>query len=145
MPPEAMMGIFRTRRAAGNQHEVRGIFLARVAGAFEAVDADRIDAGALCTERVPYSDTLVHNPDAVVLELTEELPRHVARRFNDAHTAVDDGVHVVGIWRGLDRGQHGDIHAEGSFGHAAAAVYLLAQMVGCRLGQSRQDAQAAGV
>ncbi|MNZ92962.1 hypothetical protein D3C78_1120100 [compost metagenome] len=69
----------------------------------------------------------------------------VAGGFEDLHAAFDDYVEVLVVGRRVDRRQQGDVHAERLVGHRPAAFDLARQILGGRLGQRGEDAQAAGV
>src|SRR6516225_1990972 len=123
----------RPRPSPKPPEAIRGIVLARMAGAFKTVDRDRIRAHALGRQRVADAGALVHDLDAVLLELGDMLLRLVAGGLDDLDAALDDGLAVFGIGRRLDRGQDGQVHAERLVGHGTAARDLPGQILRRRL------------
>ena len=144
-PPEAIIGIFTLSAARRDQDQARDVVLARMAGAFEAVDGDRVDADALRLERMAHRGAFVDDLDAVLLELGDVLLRVVARGLDDLDAAVDDRLTVFGIGRRLERRQDGQVDAEGLVGHVAAARDLLGELFRRRLGQRGDEAERAGI
>lgn len=122
-----------------------GVVLAGMAGAFEPVDRDGIDAHALGRERVADAGALMHDLDAVLPELVDMLLRLVARGLDHRDAALDDGGAIFGVRRRLDRGQDGKVDAKGLVGEIAAARDLLCEILGCRLGQRRDEAERASI
>ena len=128
-----------------DQDQAGDIILARVAGAFEAIDADHVHAHLLRRNGMAHGGALVQHGHAVALEILDMLARVVPGGFHDRHAAIDDRAAIVRIGRRADRGQDRQVHAKRLVGQRAAAVDLAAQVVGRRLGQRGQDAQPPGV
>ena len=105
----------------GNQDQPGRVVLAGMAGAFKAVDRNRIDPHALRRQRVADAGAFVHDHDAVLLEFGDVLLRLVARGLDDLDAAFDDGLAIFGVRRRLDRRQDGQVDAERLVGQAAAA------------------------
>jgi len=129
----------------GNQNQARDVIFARMTGAFEAVDRDCIDADALRGQRMTHRRAFVDHDDTVLLEMRDVLLRVVACGLHDFDAAVDDCLTVLRIRRRIDRRQNCQIHRERFVGHGTAALDLLAQSIGSRLCQRRQNAESAGV
>jgi hypothetical protein len=132
---------------AVEQDEVGDVGLADVAGAFEAVDGQEVDAELDGAEGVPDGGALVQD-DAGRLGFLEHLDDgagRVAGRLDDADAFVEDGLRVARVVGRVDGGQQGEVDAEGLVRHALASSDLLAQGVGRRLGERREDSESAGV
>ena len=69
MPPEDTKLI----RGAGQQDEVGNVVLARVATAFEPVDANRVAADLLRFQRMAHAGAFVDDLDPRILERWEQL------------------------------------------------------------------------
>jgi hypothetical protein len=142
MPPDAMIGNAQLARRDRQQHQAGHVVLARMAGAFEAVDRHGVDAIAFGRQRMAHRGALVHDLHVMALQRLDEVLRAVARGLHDLHAAVDDGLHVLGVRRRLHRRQDREVHAKGLVGHRAHARDFLAQVVGRGLRQRREHAQA---
>ena len=129
----------------GDQDEAGNVVLTGMAGAFETVDRNGIDAHPLGGQRMADGGAFVDDGDAVRLEMLDMLLRAMAGGFDDGDTHVDDRPAIVGIGRRRYRGQDGEVHPERLVGHRPAAFDLAAQIVGRRLGEGGEDAEAAGV
>src|SRR3546814_13813424 len=70
-----------------------------MAGTFETIDADGIDAGAFGTQCVADGDTLVDDPDAGAFQSGPMIRRFRTRGFNKLDAAFDDGIDVLGVRR----------------------------------------------
>src|SRR4029453_9759731 len=81
--------------------------LARVAAAFEAVDADGVAADRFSLQRMPHRGAFVDDPDAGLLECRQPLLGIVARRLDDLDAALEDGLGVAGIVGGRTGGAGG--------------------------------------
>jgi hypothetical protein len=130
---------------ARQQDEVGHIVLARVAAALEAVDADRVAADRLGLERVAHRGALVDHLDAGLVQHRHPLLRVVAGGLHGLHAAVDDRLDVAGVVGRADRGQEGQVHAEGLVGHLAAAADLVGQQFRRALREAGDQTQAAGI
>ena len=116
-----------------------------MSGAFEAVHRDRIDADLLGRHAMAHRGALVDHLDAGVLELGQEGLGVVAGGLDDLDARIDDGVDVFAVGPRHQGRQDGAVDAERLVGHLAAALDLLAQVLGRRLGQRGEDAERAGV
>ncbi len=128
-----------------DQDQAGGVVLTRMAGAFETVDRDGVDAHALGRERVADAGAFVHDLDAVLLEFVDMLLRLVAGGLDHCDTALDDGGAIFGVRRRLDRGQDGEVDAKRLVGEVAAARDFPGQVLRGRLGQRRDEAERAGI
>ena len=128
-----------------DQDEAGNIVLAGMAGAFETVDRDGIDAHPLGREGMADGGAFMDDDDAMRLEIIDMFLRLVAGGLDDLDAAVDDRLAILRIGRRIDRGQDGEVHAQGLVRHRPAAVDLAAQIVRRRLGQGGKDAQAPGI
>ncbi len=128
-----------------DQDQAGGVVFARVTGALKAVDRDRIHAHALRRQRVTHAGAFVDHLDAVLLELVDMLLRLVAGGLDDLDAAVDDRLAIFGVGRGLDGRQDRQVHGDRLLGQRPRPGDLLAQVVGGRLGQGGDDAEAAGL
>jgi len=81
------------------QDHVRDVVFARMATAFEAVDADRIAADPLGGQRMTHRRAFVDDLDPMRLQGRDVLRRVAASGFDDAHTALDDRVDVFRVGR----------------------------------------------
>src|SRR3546814_8097968 len=88
-----------------------------MAGTFETIDADGIDAGAFGTQCVADGDTLVDDPDAGAFQSGPMIRRFRTRGFNKLDAAFDDGIDVLGVRRRRDRRKHRHVDAERLVGH----------------------------
>ena len=79
-PPEAIIGIFTLSAAAGIRIRPGMSSSPGMAGAFEAVDRDGVDAHALGRQRVAHRGALVDHLDAVRLEVGRRAPAACSRR-----------------------------------------------------------------
>ena len=130
---------------ARQQDQVRHVVLARMAAAFEAVDADRIAADALGLERMPHRRAFVNDLDAGSLQRRQILLRASPGGLDDLDAAFDDGADVFRIGRGRKRRQERQVHAERLVGHVAAARDLARQQFRRLLRQPGDDAEPAGI
>ena len=132
-------------RRAREQDEVRHIILARMAAAFETVDAHRIAADLLRLEAVAHRGALVDHLDPGVLQRRQQIDRVAPRRLDHLHPAVDDRLDQPGIvGRGQGR-QDGEVHAEGLVGHVLAARDLVGELFGRALRQAGDDPEPARI
>jgi len=135
-------------RRADCQHPVADHVLAGVAAALRAVDGDHVGAQTLRRQRVAHGGALVDHDDAVLLQGLDQLLRtatcaaenhtgvQVQTRLlwqlwgtdtashtcslHDAHSLLDDDADVrTVVWRN-QRGQQGQVDAEGLAGELAA-------------------------
>lgn len=89
--------------------------------ALEAVDAQEVHPELDGRLRVPDRRAFVQHDAAGGFELRDDGAGGVARRFDDAHAFVDDGL-GVGVVVGRDeRGEEGQVYGEGVRGEVAAA------------------------
>ena len=77
-----------------NQDQAGRIVLAGMAGAFEAVDRDRVDAHAFGRQCVAHAGAFVQHHDAVLLEFGDVFLRLVAGGLDDLDAALDDGLAI---------------------------------------------------
>src|SRR3954453_23667665 len=128
-----------------DQDQAGGVVLAGMTGAFEPVDRDGVDAHALGREPVTDAGAFVHDLDAVLPELVDVLLRLVAGSFDHLDAALDDSGAIFGIRGRLDWGEDGEVDAKRLVGEIAAAGDLLPEVLRCRLGQRRDEAERAGI
>ena len=103
----------------GQQHDQADVVLARVAGAFEAVDADHVDALAHRRDRVAHAGALVDHLDPGFLEGGQVIGRRAAGGLDDLDPAFDDRLAVFVVGDRVDRRQQREVDAERLVGEAA--------------------------
>jgi hypothetical protein len=84
---------------ARQQDHVWNVVLARMPAAFETVDADRIAADPLCSQRMANRGAFMDDFDAVNLQGRQILLGVATGSFDDADAAFDDRVYVFRIGR----------------------------------------------
>lgn len=120
---------------AGQQDEVRDVGLADVAGAFEAVDGEVVDAQADGGLRVSDRGAFVEDLAVGGFELLDYRAGGVAGCFDDADPLVDHHLRVGGVVRWDHGGEEGEVYGEGGGGHGATAADLFAEVFGRGLGE----------
>lgn len=130
---------------AGQEDEVGDVGLADVAGALEAVDAQKVDAELDGALGVADGGALVQDDAAGLFQLGDDGAGAVAGRLDNGDALVDDGLGVGAVVGGVERGQEGDVDGEGVLGQGAALLDLGAQVGGGGEDEGRDDAQAARV
>jgi hypothetical protein len=120
------------------QDEVGDVRLPNVAGAFEAVDGQEVDAELDGGLGVPDGGALVQDGRVDLLQLLNNRAWAVAGRLNDLDAFVDDDLCVRGVVRGDEGGQERQVDAKGVLGHGAASADLLAQVFGSGLRERGQ-------
>ena len=130
---------------ATEEDKVGNVALADVAGALEAVDAEKIDAQADGALGVADAGALVQDGDAGLFELLDDGAGGVTRSLDNVDPLVDDGLGVGAVVRRDESRQKGDIDGKGTVGEGAAAADLVAQGSGRGENEGGDDAQAAGV
>lgn len=154
-------------RGAPEEDDVGEVGFADVAGAFETVDGEEVDAELLGGEGVPDGGAFVQDGDVGGFEHFDDWTGGVAGRFNwmvdgsvrylyrvifngcflrtDFDAFVDDDLGVGGVVGGGERGEERDVDAEGLGGHGSAAGDFLAEVFGGGLGEGCEDAEATRV
>ena len=97
---------------AAQQDEVRDVALADVAGAFEAVDGEEVDAQFGGGLRVSNRRAFVEDGAVGGFEELDYGTRAVARGFDDFDAFGDDGAGVGGVVRRVEAGEEGEVYAE---------------------------------
>ena len=128
-----------------DQDQAGRVVLAGMAGAFKAVDRDRVDAHPLRRQPVTDAGAFVDDLDAVLLELGDVFLRLVAGGLHDLDAGLDDGLAIFRVGRRLDRGQDGQVDAERLVGQVAAARDFLGQILRRRLRQRGDQPERAGI
>ena len=134
-------GDFKLVRGPWQQDHVGNVVLARVAGAFEAVDARGVAADALGLEGVAHRGAFVDHLDAGVFQVGQHRLRIVARGFHRLDAAVDDGLDDGRVVRRVERGQESQIDADGLVGHVLGPGDLVGEVLRRLLGQRGDDAK----
>ena len=129
----------------GQQDHIGDVVLARMAAALEPVDADRIAADPLGSQRMTHRGAFVDDLDSMRLQGGDVLRGIAAGGFDDPYAAFDDRVDIFRVGRRHERRQKGQIDAKVLVGHVAAAIDLARQILGCRLRQTGDDAEPAGI
>src|SRR5271156_1202020 len=111
IPPEATNGIFNSSAARGSKI-IGNVVFARMAAAFETVDADRIASDPFGLERVPHRGAFVDDLDAGRLHRRHVLLGTAAGRLDDSDPAFDDGRDIFGIGRRAEGWEKRQIDAE---------------------------------
>lgn len=114
-------------------------------GAFEAVDAEKVDAQLDGALGVPDGRALVENNDAGVLEHLDHGTRAVAGRLDDLDALLDDNTCVGCIVGWYECRQERNVDGEGVRRQPPAQANLGPQLLRRRKYQSRNDTQRARV
>jgi hypothetical protein len=130
---------------ARQEDEVGHVVLPRVPAALESVHAHGVAADGLRLERMPDRGALVDHLDPGGLQRGQVRFGIAAGGLDDLHPAFDDRADVLGIGRRSERGQEGQVHAEGPVGHLAATPDLPREQLRRLLRQPGDDPEASGV
>jgi len=115
------------------------------AGALEAVDGEEVDAELDGRLGMADRGALVQDRGTGGFELLDDGPWAVAGRLDNVNLLLDDDAGVGGVVRGDHGGEESEVDAEGVLCHGAAAPDLFAQVLGCGLGEGRQDSKSSSV
>lgn len=131
----------------GQQDEVGDVALANVAGAFEAVDGEEVDAELHGAQRVPDCGALVQNDTRGVgfLQLLDDGTWAVAGGLHNANALFQHYASVCGVVWGHHSRQKGEVDSEGVGSHCLAAADLFAKVFRCRLGQGCDETKTTSV
>ena len=127
------------------EDEIGNVALADVAGAFETVDAEEVDAELNGALGMSNTCTLVKNDHTSLLELRDDRSGRVTRRLHDLDALIDNSLSVCAVVRGDHSGEKSDIHAEGVLSEGSAALDFFAQGGGRGEDESGDDTETAGV
>lgn len=111
----------------------------------ETVNTQKVHPQLDGTLGVADGRALVQHDAPGLFELRDNGARAVACRLDDPDALVDDGLGIGAVVWGVERGQKGDVHAEGVFGQGAALLDLLTEVLGRGEDEGGDDAQATGV
>jgi hypothetical protein len=133
--------------SARQQDEVGNVALTDVAGAFEAINREEVDAEFDGAQGVADRGALVQDDTGRVgfFQLLDDGAWAVAGGFHDADSLFQEDAGVGGVVWGHHGGEEGEVYSEGVRGHGFAAADLFAKVFGCGLGQGRDETQTAGV
>ena len=118
---------------AGEEDEVCDVGLADVAGAFEAVDGEEVDAEFDGRLGVADGGAFVQDDAAVGFEELDYGAGTVAGGLDDFDAFVDAHLGVFLVGGCIHRGEEGDVYAEGVGGHPFGLADLISEVFWCGL------------
>ncbi len=116
-----------------------------MAAALEPVDRHRVAPDRLRLQRMAHAGALVDHPDPRVLQIWKHRLRIVACGLDHRDPAFDDRADIARIVGRVDRGQEGQVHAEGLVGHVPAARDLVRKVARRLLREPGNDPEPARI
>ena len=123
---------------AAQQDEVGDVVLAYMPRTLESVDAEEVNAELHGALGVADRGALVQDHCAVLLEHLYDWAGTVAGCLDDADALIYYDLGVLGVWGWVDRGEEGDVYAEGIFSHGLGFADFFAKVFGSWLSEGCQ-------